>query len=152
MNTQVIGNNSNATLSPNVMNSNSLQLKNLPGTTTSVVGHGIVGTSSSHHIHSPGPLNLTLKSVIQSVNMQRQTSSAAQASSSGVQSGDMHCTNSTVAGSSNGQQHALYRKQHNVQIMPPTHSSIRNLTIYQMSNKNNHSAAFNSNGALQSKQ
>lgn len=188
MTTQVIGNNSNTTLSPNVtpLNSNSLQIK---ATTSGPSGavpagagigpgnhSGLVGGPSSSHMHPSVPLNLTLKSVIQSsaaMNMAaaRQTPLAAQASSSGMQSagavggagggpgGDpLHCTNSTVAGSSNGQ-HSLYRKPHNVHIMPPTHSSIRNLTIYQMSNKNNHcttaaaaAAAFQSNGALQTKQ
>lgn len=80
-------------------------------------------------------------------------SSAAQASSSGVQSSEVH-SNSTVAGSSNGQQHSLFRNPLNVHILPPTHSAIRNLTFYQMSNKNSHcnSTPFNANGALQTKQ
>lgn len=160
MTTQVIGNNSNTTLSPNMtpMNSNSMQIKATTstggggGAAGALGGHNMVGPSSSHHMHSSVPLNLTLKNVIQPVQIPRQTPSQAQASSSGVQSGDIHCTNSNVAGSSNGQQHASYRKP--VHILPPTHLAIRNLTIYQMSNKNNHcnSTAFNSNGALQTKQ
>lgn len=149
----------------------------ITGNHSGLVGSGGGGPSSSH-MHPSVPLNLTLKNVIQSsaaMNMaaSRQTSMQVQPSSSGMQSGvgggpggggvgsggdQLHCTNSTVAGSSNGQQHSLYRKPPNVHIMPPTHTSIRNLTIYQMSNKNNHvttvaaAAAFQSNGALQTKQ
>ncbi|KAF7489224.1 hypothetical protein SSS_10685 [Sarcoptes scabiei] len=150
---QVIGTNNNATMSPNVacMNSNWMQMKSVTNSNSNV-GHGIVGPSSSHHMNPSVPLNLTLKNVIQTGNVPRQTLSAAQASSSGVQSNDIHCTNSTIAGSSNGQQHSVFRKNHNVHIMPPTHLALKNLTIYQLSVKNCNSNAFNSNGALQTKQ
>lgn len=129
-----------------------MQIK--PSAGTSGVSHGMVQPSSSHHMHSSVPLNLTLKSVMQSVT-RPSPSTAAQASSSGVQSSDIH-SNSAVAGSSNGQQHSLFRNPQNVHILPPTHSAIRNLLFYQMSsvNKNSHcnSASYNANGALQSKQ
>lgn len=111
----------------------------------------LVGPSSSHHVHSSVPLNLTLKNVMHSVN--RSTPAPdVQTSNANIQSGDIHCTNTTAPGSSNGKQHSLFRKP--VHILPPTHSSIRNLAYHQLTNKNSHNnaAAFNANGALQSKQ
>lgn len=146
----VIGSNSNAALPSNVnpMNTASIQLK--PAAGTSGVSHAMVGgPSSSHHMHSV-PLNLTLKGVMNSVSRVAPNASAQPANAT-MQSGEMHCANTTVAGSSNGKQHSLFRKPGNVHILPPTHSSIRNLAYHQMSNKNSHcnTAAFNANGTLQ---
>lgn len=133
----VIGSNSNAALPSNVnpMNTASIQLK--PAAGTSGVSHAMVGgPSSSHHMHSV-PLNLTLKGVMNSVSRVAPNASA-QPANTNLQSGEMHCSNSTVPGSSNGKQHSLFRKPGNVHILPPTHSSIRNLAYHQLSNKNTH--------------
>ena len=148
----VIGNNTNAAIASNVnpMAANTMQMK--PAAGTSGVSHAMVGPSSSHHMHSV-PLNLTLKGVMSSVS--RTPNATAQPANANLQSGDMHCANTNVPGSSNGkQQHSLFRKPTNIHILPPTHSSIRNLAYHQMSTKNSHcnTATFNANGALQTKQ
>lgn len=134
------------------------------------VSHAMVGgPSSSHHMHQV-PLNLTLKGVMNSVG--RAPNATAQPASANMQGagvggnggvvggGDLHCAsggNASLPGSSNGkQQHSsLFRKPQNVHILPPTHSSIRNLTYHQLSNKGSHcnaTATFNANGALPTKQ
>lgn len=152
----VIGNNSNVAIPANVnqMSTNAIQMKPAAGTSGGGVSHAMVGPSSSHHMHSV-PLNLTLKGVMNSVS--RTPNATAQPANANMQAGEMHCTNANLPGSSNGKQHSLFRKPQNVHILPPTHSSIRNLAYHQMSNnKNSHcnapAATFNANGALQTKQ
>lgn len=173
----VIGSNqagASALAQSNQLNANAMgqqgQMKPAAGTSGGGggVSHAMVGPSSSHHMHQV-PLNLTLKGVMNSVGSGRVPNSGAsqnpssanamQAAAAAAAAGEMHCgASSNLPGSSNGkQQHSsLFRKPQNVHILPPTHSSIRNLTYHQLSNKGSHcnaTATFgNANGALPTKQ
>ena len=143
-----MGNNSNPSI-PLVMdrnaqmNSSSMQMKQTPG--TSGVSHAMVPSSSHHSV----PLNLTLKSVMAQVRQSNNIT--AQTTNANMQSGDTLACDNSIPGSSNGKHPSLFRKTPNVHILPPTHSSIRNLAFNQGMSKNTHcnNAAFNTNGTLQ---
>ena len=107
--------------SVNIMTTNWMQMKPAPG---SRVIHGFVGPSPSQQLQH----NLRMKNVM--LAMSRKPSASAQPVNGNLQAGGMHCANSNVAGSSNGkQQHLPFRKSQNVDILPPTLSSIRDLEI-----------------------